>query len=212
MIRILIVFAIANFGQAEVLDDNYVVNGKAANISEVPYQASLMRDNSFNCGGSIISKSYILTAAHCVTKVGTYKVRVGSSYSDKEGTVLKVTIVTIHPDYQSPPYNNDFALLRLETPIKEFNDKIQSIALASRDQELENGSSALVSGFGRIFWGGPRPEQLQKAEVSLIDSEDCKAKYNGLVKITEQMLCAGTEGGACHGKSILMIYKTRVSS
>ncbi len=117
MIRILIVFAIASLAQADI---GYVVGGKDANISEVPYQISLMQHNSFTCGGSIISKSYILTAAHCVTKVGTYKVRVGSSYSYKEGTVLKVAKVTIHPEYEEPPYNNDFALLRLKTPIKKL--------------------------------------------------------------------------------------------
>jgi trypsin len=202
MIRILIVFAIASLAQADI---DYVVGGKDANISEVPYQKSLMQHNSFTCGGSIISKSYILTAAHCVSEFGDYKVRVGSSYSDKEGTtVLKVAKVTIHPEYESPPYNNDFALLRLKTPIKKFDDKIQSIAVASPDQKLENGSQALVSGFGTTIQGGSRAKKLQKAIIPLIDFEDCRAKYNGLVKITEQMLCAGTGKGSCHGELILI--------
>jgi trypsin len=206
MIRILIVFAVASLGWAddEILNE-YVANGDNADISKVPYQVSLMRDNSFICGGSIISKNYILTAAHCVSEDGTYKARVGSSYSDKEGTVLKVAKVTIHPEYEKPPYNNDFALLRLKTPIKEFDDKIQSIALASPDQELDNGSSAVASGFGTMFWGGPRAEKLQKAEILLIDLEVCRIVYHGRPTMTEQMLCAGIGRGVCHGKSILII-------
>jgi trypsin len=165
-----------------------------------------MQHNVFICGGSIISKSYIITAAHCVSEDETYKVRVGSSYSYKEGTVLKVAKITIHPEYESPPYNNDFALLRLKTPIKKFDTKIKSIALASPDQELENGSSTIVSGFGTTIQGGSRAKKLQKANIPLIDFEVCRAEYNGHVKITEQMLCAGIGSGACHGKWILIHF------
>jgi secreted trypsin-like serine protease len=204
MIRILIIFAVASLSQAEI-PCGYVVGGKDANISEVPYQVSLMHENSFICGGSIISKSYILTAAHCVSEDGTYKVRVGSSYSDKEGIVLKVAKVTIHPEFQYHLKNNDFALLRLKTPIKEFDAKILKVALASSDQKLENGSSAVASGFGTLFWGGPRADKLQKAEISLTDLEVCRAEYHERPMITEQMLCAGNGKGVCHGKSILIL-------
>jgi hypothetical protein len=46
MIRILIILAVASLGQAEVLDDNYVVGGRDANISELPYQVSTVQKSN----------------------------------------------------------------------------------------------------------------------------------------------------------------------
>jgi trypsin len=200
MIRILIFFAVASvhviLGQA--VPNTKIVGGEDADITEAPYQVSLKYGNFFTCGGSIISKSYILTAAHCVQRQGTYKVRVGSSYSNKEGTLMEVAKITVHPKYGKPLYNNDFALLKLKNPIKEFDSKVKSIALASPDQKLVPGSPAMVTGFGKVIQGGPSAKKLQKAKIPLIDWKDCRARYG--LSITEQMLCAGTGKGSCHGK------------
>lgn len=45
--------------------DGRIVGGFAMNITEVPWQVSLQLRGSHFCGGSIIGKSWILTAAHC---------------------------------------------------------------------------------------------------------------------------------------------------
>lgn len=45
-----------------------VVGGQNAAKGEFPWQVSLLKNNNHNCGGSIISKNHILTAAHCVVQ------------------------------------------------------------------------------------------------------------------------------------------------
>lgn len=45
---------------------NRIVGGINANEGQFPHQVSLRRNGSHTCGGSIISKNFILTAAHCV--------------------------------------------------------------------------------------------------------------------------------------------------
>jgi trypsin len=208
MLKILIVLAVAAISKADI--NRFVVGGKNADISEVPYQVALMRDGNFTCGGSIISKSYILTAAHCVTdkpdQPNHYTVRVGSSYSDKEGTVIKVAKFLVHPNYNNPKLSNDFALLKLETPIKEFDSNVKSILLASPDQKLVLGSLATVSGYGRLGYHGNRTKRLQKVKIPLADWEYCRARYVGRAMITEQVLCAGTGKGSCHGESFMIIH------
>lgn len=47
-------------------DDPRIVGGKDALSAQFPYQVSLRRHGSHNCGGSIISEWFILTAGHCV--------------------------------------------------------------------------------------------------------------------------------------------------
>jgi len=45
---------------------NKIVGGDFAFEGQFPYQVSLFLDSSFFCGGSLISSTTVLTAAHCV--------------------------------------------------------------------------------------------------------------------------------------------------
>lgn len=49
--------------------DDKIVGGSEVSIKNVPYQAHLLIETPkgyYGCGGSIISDTYILTAAHCL--------------------------------------------------------------------------------------------------------------------------------------------------
>lgn len=46
-------------------DGGRIVGGEDIRAEEAPYQASLMYFGYHICGGAIISKDYVITAAHC---------------------------------------------------------------------------------------------------------------------------------------------------
>ena len=53
-----------------------IVGGVDATDAQFPHQISLRFLGSYICGGSIVSRNYVLTAAHCVI------------YQDEDGTVI----------------------------------------------------------------------------------------------------------------------------
>ena len=84
------------------------------------------------CNGAIISKSIILTTAHCVkdpfkasSKINDITVLLGDS-SSEETIKIVVESFLVHPDYSNVTFENNMALLQLSEEIK-FNELICKI-------------------------------------------------------------------------------------
>jgi secreted trypsin-like serine protease len=99
-----------------------IVGGEAAASQTWGWAASLRYSstNSHFCGGSIISESHILTAAHCgaaVSSPSSISVYIGSIYLSAAVQVRAVSVINIHPDYSSTTYVNDICILKLSSPL-----------------------------------------------------------------------------------------------
>jgi hypothetical protein len=81
-----------------------IIGGSA--VSSAPWAAAVFSNGTFQCSGTIISASYVLTATHCIA--GTMSVRVGSVSRTTGGVTSSVT---------STSTRYDLALMKLATPI-----------------------------------------------------------------------------------------------
>lgn len=192
-----------------------IVGGTEAEDGEFPWQVSLRQIGSIGqthfCGGSIISESWVMTAAHCCagqTPTFMHVVGGGIKLNAAEGEEEKRDIEMIigHPDYDSRELTNDICLLKLTEPF-EWTEFVKPIALPEPMAEAEDGTMATVTGWGTLSEGGfSLPNVLHKVDVPVVSDEECNKDYSsaGAPEIAPSMICAGLpEGGkdSCQGDS-----------
>nr|XP_049705930.1 vitellin-degrading protease-like [Helicoverpa armigera] len=187
------------------LEDLKIVGGEDIEITDAPYQVSLVRRGRHSCGGALVADDIVVTAAHCISGSfpEMYEIRVGSSFSQKGGDLYPVGDFRWHPDFSYSKMDSDIAVLWLKKKVV-FSDRVAPIEMADKDEEILDGDVTVVTGWGNLFETGGMPHILQRVAVPKVNEQQCNAAYQPVYTITNNMLCAGTsEGGkdACQGDS-----------
>uniref|UniRef100_A0A8C4KGV0 Peptidase S1 domain-containing protein n=1 Tax=Dromaius novaehollandiae TaxID=8790 RepID=A0A8C4KGV0_DRONO len=170
-----------------------IAGGQLARDGEWPWQASIQLDGIHRCGASVISNTWLLTAAHCF-RGGTDPRRWTASF----GTLLRppkqkkfVRNIIIHEEYNDHLHNHEYdvAVVELASPIK-FTSDVHSICLPEASHVFPDNASCFVTGWGALRNDG-NVNQLRQAEVKIISTRICNMRqvYHGM--ITPGMLCAG---------------------
>jgi trypsin len=187
----------ANLIKIPQRDADAIDGGETVEINKAPDQVAILKDNGHWCGGTMLSKRTVLTAAHCVKcSKCDFKIRAGSSFKSSGGLVVKVQNIIVHPKYTGKPsYDYDYALLILnKVGDRDFPDVVRHAKLPAKDDKIEVGQLMQVAGWGYISMKIEEPEQLQLAKVPIYDTDECKKAY-GRGNITERMICAGYSEG-----------------
>jgi len=194
------------------LTSSRIVGGENAIENSWPMIVSIRLNGaqSHSCGGTILSNSYILTAAHCLRQVSVehptgITIAAGmTNRSDPLQIIHNVDRIYMHPNYTSMPrdYRHDIALLHIDQPfVFEPNSNLTKTCIHRIDPSLstsqypKNGTRLSVIGWGTLRFGDAYiPDILQQAQVFTIDNEEptCLNSIND----TELQFCAGlAEGG-----------------
>uniref|UniRef100_A0A6E8UZS8 Peptidase S1 domain-containing protein n=1 Tax=Anopheles coluzzii TaxID=1518534 RepID=A0A6E8UZS8_ANOCL len=178
-----------------------IVGGSKTTIESVPYQVSLRYFNNHICGGSIISHSWVLTAAHCLDwypNNDEITVRTGSTSQSAGGSLHAVFYYHLHERYDPNEFQWDVATVRVRTPMGLGAGRAP-IPLAT-STEWTVGERILVTGWGYLTAAGKVDDTLQMILLDAVPQESCNRTWTGF--ITADMLCAGGPGvDACAGDS-----------
>jgi secreted trypsin-like serine protease len=184
--------------------DSRIVGGTTTTTTSYPFimQITDASQDQF-CGGTLVSATKVVTAAHCLVGETTSSVRVvgGRTYlNGTNGTVSRVSDIWIHPDYQDVTEGNDVAVLTLSTSMPYTP---VSYVDSSDTDVYATGATARILGWGTTSSGGSSSNQLRTATVPLVSNSSCASSY-GSDFISSDMVCAGyTSGGVdtCQGDS-----------
>ncbi|XP_037035976.1 trypsin-5-like [Bradysia coprophila] len=169
-----------------------LVEGNKTLIKNHPWQASvIIRDTAWifwwrehKCGGTIIGRKWILSAAHCFDENSTdsiYEVRVGSSMASWWGHVYSISSVTLHGNRPS----SDIAIIELADNMA-FDDTVKEIRMAATDFTLTGFETLISSGFGRACFLCEFTEDLMEVRLDYISWKDCRATFG---RVTSKNIC-----------------------
>lgn len=191
-----------------------IVGGQDTAPGEIPWQVGLLNILGFKitkgekpkthfCGGTLIDKKWVLTAAHCfdigggrVNKNPSYKqVRVGSWQREvKDVTKIDVDIKTIHtyPAYWvgKTSVTGDIALLELAEEVNMTSAAIGTACLPKKNEDFRGHKNCILSGFGLLGFDADEnklyPKHMQKAVGEVWRQPALTKVWNklwGLIKI-----------------------------
>jgi len=178
-----------------------IFNGREAGVSEFPWQVGLVHAENASlvpfCGGTLVSDSWIVTAAYC-NEEGLEdwgRVSLGEHDVSKTGETEQVTMdilqIIVHPHYDDLNDDFDIMLIRISPIDFERYPHIRPACLPRDSSDDYQGDFAWVSGWGET---GEMAEEgttstLRKTGQQVMSNVECSRHFD-YYEITDAMMCA----------------------
>jgi secreted trypsin-like serine protease len=157
------------------------------------------------CSGTVLSRTVVITAGHCVTGAGQYAV----AYREGGSPVLQeVRQVARHPGFAAgSSVSIDMALVRLKTPLPA---RFSAVTLDDNAEDDVVGSRQTVAGFGLAREGDEASAgTLRAASVTILPKFYPRFMRLGRLDGTFRV-CKGDSGGPVFSDGLLGVTLTAV--
>ncbi|XP_065341165.1 serine protease gd-like isoform X1 [Cloeon dipterum] len=198
---------------------NLVVNGETVAKGAWPWLSAIYDITntglSFICGGSLVTKRHVITAAHCmVTTQGSATLKQPENvmvYLGKynvinfaeQSTATEISDIAAHPEYTGElEYAGiDLAILTFKVPAS-FGPFIRPVCLW--DSTKKYPQTGKVVGWGKDEYGNVISKTPKQVDMPIVTNEQCLRANPDYIQITsETTFCAGNrdDSGPCKGDS-----------
>ncbi|UJR37305.1 hypothetical protein I4U23_030013 [Adineta vaga] len=180
-----------------------IMGGQDAVPHSYPWMVSLAKrslNNIHLCGGVIITRRHVLSAAHCMedfNDVSDLNVITGTHYANDKRNPAAAIAITVHPRYDSETFANDIAVITLLSPLPDNDPRIATICLPPDDIPGKSyppmKSSGVAIGWGSTYFGGDPSPTLKQVVLPIL--ETTKWPCNIFVTYANGQICAGELSG-----------------
>ena len=171
-----------------------IIGGSEANRNQFPYQVGFRLTipgsaNQGTCGGSLVSATRVVTAAHCVDIVSSVESVLGAHFLLDASEQTQIRRISPqgnffwHENYNPQNLVNDVAIVNLLQPVT-FNAAIQPVSFpdgADLNDSFE-GQLAVASGWGRFGPENVISPFLRFVEVSVMTNLACRIRFPTIIQ------------------------------
>ncbi|XDV38619.1 hypothetical protein PO909_007982 [Leuciscus waleckii] len=166
-----------------------------------PWMVSIQKDQIHVCGGILIEKQWVLTAAYCEEKpIKSVTVLIGSLSLSKGSQRVGILSYEKPKTFNERTRQDDIMLIKLNKKVKAKPKKIPK-----KEKDVPSGTKCVVTGWGTTNLNVQEPsDKLQMLEVTVVGRDQCNRFYESDLVITKDMMCAGNKQekrGTCWGDS-----------
>jgi trypsin len=184
-----------------------IVGGYQAPPNRYPYYVGIWNQNQQYCGGSLIDKEWVLTAAHCASAVG-HTVVIGQYFYLVGNHGQYSEYRTIDAFYEYPVYNVtdrssfDVGLIHLNKKSKISPVPVDGLGKNSEETLLYDDDPLESIGTGQVYRGSTLPVFLQSIELPFVNNSFCDDTLTD-EDVGDHHICAGGDigEGTCFGDS-----------
>ncbi|XP_059863232.1 neutrophil elastase isoform X1 [Delphinus delphis] len=175
-----------------------IVGGRPARPHAWPFMASLQRRGRHFCGGTLIARNFVLSAAHCLNGKNHRSVRVvlgAHNLRRQERTRQTFRVQRVFKNGFNPlRLENDIAVLQLSR-MATINTNVQVAQLPAQDQGVGEGVQCVAMGWGQLDTNRPPPPVLQQLNVTVVTALCRPSNVCTLVPGRHAGICFGDSGG-----------------
>ena len=155
-----------------------VVGGSIASSRSSPWQVGIKSCPTcmYFCGGTIVAKRWVITAAHCLVNYVPSDLYIDAGVTNQSKTTkhkqsFNCTAIHSHQSYAvKAAFDEDIAILKLDKDAV-FNDHVRPLCL--NENSLMTGKICTVTGYGKTSQNGKKSAHLRQAHVPIVANSVC---------------------------------------